>query len=52
MKWYNGFSLVDSLDNYNTSTDLSQKALRLPIQDIYKFNDNRILVGKIETGII
>ena len=52
MKWYNECSVLDSLDNYNTFKDLSKNSLRLPIQDIYKFNDKRVLVGKIETGTL
>lgn len=50
MKWFHELNLVDTLDNIDIVTDKSIVPLRIPVQDIYKFNEKRIIVGKIETG--
>ena len=51
MKWYKGLNIVESLDDYRVD-DLSSSntPLRLPVQDVYKLRDKRIIVGKIESG--
>lgn len=50
MPWYKGASLLDSLDLIEAETGTENKALRFPIQDVYKFDDRRIIVGRIEEG--
>ncbi|MAR79087.1 MAG: adenylyl-sulfate kinase, partial [Rhodospirillaceae bacterium] len=45
-------SLIEILDEYKGSSNFIEKPLRFPIQDIYKFDDRRILVGRIESGRI
>ena len=51
MKWYKGLNIVESLDDYRIdSLSSSFSPLRLPVQDVYKFGDKRIIVGKIESG--
>ena len=52
MKWYKGFDVVKALDNYKVSNLSSFAPLRLPVQDIYKLGDKRIIVGRIESGKI
>ncbi len=52
MPWYKGKSLVDVLDCFEYETPPLSRALRFPIQDVYRFGEQRILVGRIETGII
>ncbi|MDR2300763.1 MAG: 50S ribosome-binding GTPase [Deltaproteobacteria bacterium] len=47
--WYNGPSLIEALDDLRISPR-EEKDLRLPIQDVYKFDDRRILAGRIESG--
>ena len=51
MKWYKGLNIVESLDDYRVD-DLSSSfaPLRLPVQDVYKLRDKRIIVGKVESG--
>lgn len=50
MSWYEGKSLLEYLDAYEKPyNELGELAL-LPIQDIYKFTDKRIAVGKLEAG--
>ena len=52
MPWYQGPSLVQVLDAFSPpmlSTDLP---LRLPVQDVYKFDERRIIVGRVESGTL
>ena len=52
MNWYKGPTFAESLDTLKNRESTKDKALIFPIQDIYKINDKRIAVGKIEAGII
>ena len=48
--WYNGPTVVDALDALEPARPLEALALRLPVQAIYKFDDRRIVAGRIESG--
>src|SRR5882757_8072815 len=48
--WYNGPTLVEALDALEPARPLEALALRLPVQAIYKFDDRRIVAGRIESG--
>jgi bifunctional enzyme CysN/CysC len=48
--WYNGPTVVEALDALEPAQPLAQLALRLPVQAIYKFDDRRIVAGRIESG--
>ncbi len=50
LSWYNGQPFCEILDSYNIKKGLDDLPLRLPIQDIYKVDDKRVIVGRIETG--
>ena len=50
MKWYRGPSVMDVLSSFRPTRRATELPLRLPIQDVYKFDDRRILVGRIESG--
>lgn len=50
MKWYKGPSVVQALDHFKVSTTSYDLPLRLPVQDIYKFDERRLIVGRIESG--
>lgn len=50
MPWYQGPTLVSALDELASKADLTSLPLRFPIQDVYKFDDRRILAGRIQTG--
>lgn len=50
MKWYKGPSVVQALDHFKTKPELVELPLRLPVQDVYKFDERRLIVGKIESG--
>ncbi len=49
--WYNGPTVVEALDHLTPARALDQLDLRLPIQAIYKFDDRRIVAGRIEFGL-
>jgi bifunctional enzyme CysN/CysC len=48
--WYEGPTVVEALDALEPARPLEQLALRLPVQAIYKFDDRRIVAGRIESG--
>ncbi|PYF02621.1 adenylylsulfate kinase /sulfate adenylyltransferase subunit 1 [Rhodopseudomonas faecalis] len=48
--WYNGPTVVDALDTLTPARPLDELPLRLPVQAIYKFDDRRIIAGRIESG--
>ena len=54
MPWYDGLSALEAFDDFEKAPPRIEKALRFPIQDIYKFtqqgDDRRIFSGRIETG--
>jgi bifunctional enzyme CysN/CysC len=50
MAWYDGPTVVEALDALEPARPLEALALRLPVQAIYKFDDRRIVAGRIESG--
>jgi bifunctional enzyme CysN/CysC len=50
MRWYQGPTVLDALDQFVPGTPPVDLPLRLPIQDVYKFDQRRILVGRIASG--
>ena len=48
--WYNGPTVVEALDALEPARPLETLPLRLPVQAIYKFDDRRIVAGRIESG--
>ncbi|HSV27202.1 MAG TPA: GTP-binding protein [Sedimentisphaerales bacterium] len=54
MPWYKGATVLGMLDDFIKESPRQDKALRFPVQDIYKFTANgderRIIAGRIETG--
>jgi bifunctional enzyme CysN/CysC len=48
--WYNGATVVEAIDALEPARPLEQLALRLSVQAIYKFDDRRIVAGRIESG--
>ncbi|MCE9649286.1 MAG: adenylyl-sulfate kinase [Parvibaculum sp.] len=50
MKWYKGPTVVKALDSFTPSAPATESALRLPVQDVYKFDQRRIIAGRIEAG--
>jgi len=53
MTWYKGPTLLQALDALVPPPRPSDKALRLPLQDVYKIGGiGTVPVGRVETGII
>jgi len=52
MPWYAGPTVMDALGAFQPETPASELPLRLPVQDIYKFDNRRIIVGRVETGVL
>ena len=52
MPWFKGSSLIDALDATDPKPLPVELPLRFPIQDVYKFDERRILAGRIESGKI
>ncbi|MBU3180073.1 sulfate adenylyltransferase subunit 1 [Clostridium psychrophilum] len=50
LSWYNGETVLEALDLFTQEDGLEAKPLRFPIQDVYKFDDRRIIAGRIEAG--
>ena len=50
IRWYDGPTVVEALDLLEPARPPEQLALRLPVQAIYKFDDRRIVAGRIESG--
>lgn len=51
MDWYDGPTVLEGLDTFKTKESAKNKPLRFVVQDVYNF-DKRIIVGRVETGII
>ncbi len=52
MPWYSGPTIVEALDHFKPRPQLVELPLRLPVQDVYKFDERRIIAGRIESGTI
>jgi len=52
MEWHRGPTLAEALDAMTPLAPPIDLALRLCVQDVYKFDDRRIIAGRIETGTL
>jgi sulfate adenylyltransferase large subunit len=52
MPWYAGPTFIEALDGLEAHRRPEDKPFRLPLQDVYKFDKERLLVGRIETGSV
>lgn len=52
ISWYNKTSIVQALDNFEDRKYQDDLPLRFMVQDIYKFDERRIIAGKVLTGKI
>ncbi|MGD9741858.1 MAG: adenylyl-sulfate kinase [Dongiaceae bacterium] len=50
MGWYSGPTVTEALDSFHPTLRPTDLPLRLPVQDVYKFDDRRIIVGRVESG--
>ena len=54
--WYDGAALLEQIDAFASAGAETAQALRLPVQDVYKFpvrgDDARIIAGTVATGSV
>jgi bifunctional enzyme CysN/CysC len=50
MRWYRGPTVIEVLDTFVSQPTFDRLPLRMPVQDVYKFDQRRIVAGRIETG--
>lgn len=50
LSWYSGQTVIEAIDSIEKEKGLERRPLRFPIQDVYKFDDRRIIAGRIESG--
>ena len=52
MPWFDGPTVAEVLDVFQPPPPEADGPLRLPIQDVYRFDARRILAGRIESGTV
>lgn len=52
MPWYDGRTVLEAIDDFEPAKRSGDLPLRLPLQDIYRFDHRRILAGRIVSGTI
>ena len=52
LSWYDGPSVVSMLDKFEAPAPPTDRPLRFPLQDIYRFDEKRILAGRVESGTL
>ena len=50
LRWFRGPTLIEALLGFTPAAPVDAAPLRLPLQDVYRQDDRRILVGRIEAG--
>src|SRR6266404_3358486 len=50
--WWRGPTVLETLDAFSVTDIPNNQPLRFPIQDVYRFDERRILAGRIEAGSI
>ena len=51
MAWYQGPSLIQALDSIEPG-EVSEKALRFVVQDVYLLDSEKVTVGRVESGTL
>src|SRR5438128_1698565 len=52
MPWWRGPTVLETLDEFHVAEPPANQPLRFPIQDVYRFDERRILAGRVESGSI
>lgn len=52
MPWWKGPTVLEVLDQFKVANLPSDQALRFPVQDVYRFDERRILAGRVESGTL
>lgn len=52
ISWYGGATVLEALDRFLPANPSTNLPLAIPVQAVYKFDERRIVAGRIETGRI
>jgi bifunctional enzyme CysN/CysC len=56
LAWFDGPTILEAMDGFAKKLPSGELPLRVPVQDVYKFNergdDRRIIVGRVESGTL
>lgn len=52
MPWYSGKDLTGVLDSFEHAPAPIARPMRFPVQDVYRFGEQRVIVGRVETGVL
>jgi bifunctional enzyme CysN/CysC len=52
MGWWTGPTVLSVLDQFRTAEPPTHLPLRFSVQDVYRFDERRILAGRVESGTI
>ncbi|MBT5549243.1 MAG: adenylyl-sulfate kinase [Nitrospina sp.] len=50
MPWYKGPTVLDMVDQFEKKPPPDHLPFRFPVQDVYKFDERRIIAGRVEAG--
>jgi bifunctional enzyme CysN/CysC len=50
LPWFDGPTVLEALDMTRAARPSAELGLRFPVQAVYKFDERRIVAGRIETG--
>ena len=52
LPWWTGPTVLEALDDFQSFEPPLNQPLRFPIQDVYRFDERRILAGRVESGCL
>ncbi|MBV8839855.1 MAG: 50S ribosome-binding GTPase, partial [Alphaproteobacteria bacterium] len=52
ISWHTGPTVLQVLDRFAPARPATALPLRIPVQAVYKFDDRRIIAGRVETGAL
>jgi thioredoxin-dependent adenylylsulfate APS reductase len=50
ISWHTGPTVLQVLDRFQPARAAAELPLRIPVQAVYKFDDRRIIAGRVESG--
>jgi len=50
--WFTGPTVLDALLSLTAPVRAAEQALRLVVQDVYRFDERRIVAGRVEAGAL
>ncbi len=52
LEWYDGKPVLDVLGGFDPSRLPLARDMRFPVQDVYRLGEKRVIVGRLESGIL